>query len=419
MKIQLFILVYVLTLSLVFCQEQENVNIEKVLNNQLENGASAENEVIDTMIKEVLKSQLKDGNSIPLGDEYESHDYSEKDLEATISIIENILVSQGYKIPTQSEFKEKIKLKLNRIIDNNSDKKYLYIDLFDKCSRDIVYSRSTIYNGFFIIKNNNFITSLYAIPELIDYQKEYPDLKKIEENQIIKQEPDLELDIEIPRWKDIKDLSQQRRFNQQLLISRNKYLFNDDQSQFSWLINNDEYFMKSLVTTFGYAEDKKLLKWVVENTSYDEKNKDDFGKIFWTKNCNNTISIHTNSFDIINEFSQDRKEKYLIYLLKYLQYILDYENNNPNDLINQISLSQKSEIIAHIINFGEKFRYSENLGKEDPYKFMGWTYLMDYKHLYKKEFEKNNFYNLSQFKERYKKAEEYWSKEVAPLNDGE
>ena len=31
---------------------------------------------------------------------------------------------------------------------------------------------------------------------------------------------------------DLKDLSQQRRFNQQLLISRKKYLFNDDKSQF-------------------------------------------------------------------------------------------------------------------------------------------------------------------------------------------
>ncbi|MGM5629492.1 hypothetical protein O2K51_01220 [Apibacter raozihei] len=375
--------------------------------------------VKDIMIKEVLKSQLKDGNSIPLGDEYESHDYSGKDLEVTIPIIENILVTQGYNIPAQSEFNKKVKLKLNRIIDNNSDKNYLYIDLFDKCSRDIIYSRSPVYNGIYIIKNNNFITSLFAIPELIDYQKEYPEIAQLENQIIIKTDSYWTDSLEIPHWKDDKDLPKQRKFNQQLLIARNKYLFNDDQSQFAWLISNDKYFMRSLVTIFGYTEDKKLLKWVVENTSYDEKNKDDFGKIFWTKNCNNTIYIHTNSFDIINEFSQDRKEKYLIYLLKYLQYILDYENNNPNDLINQISLSQKSEIIAHIINFGEKFRYSENLGKEDPYKFMGWTYLMDYKHLYKKEFEKNNFYNLSQFKERYKKAEEYWSEEVAPLNDGE
>lgn len=379
---------------------------------------NSKNGVKDTMIKEVLESQLKDGNSIPLGDEYESHEYSEKDLEAAISIIDNILVSQGYKIPTQSEFNEKVKLKLNRIIDNNSDKKYLYIDLLDKCSRDIVYSRNPVYNGFFIIKNHNFITSLYAIPELIDYQKEYPEIAQLENKIIIKADSYWTDSLEIPHWKDIKDLSQQRRFNQQLLISRNKYLFNDDKSRFAWLITNDAEFMKSLVTTFGYTEDKKLLKWVVENTTYTEEDKNDFGKIFWTKNCNNKISIHTKTFDIINEFSQDKKEKYLIYLLKYLQYILDYENKNPNDLINQISLSQKSEIIANIINFGEKYRYSENLGKEDPYKFMGWTYLMDYKHLYKKEFEKNNFYNLPQFEERYKKAEEYWSKEVVPLNEG-
>ncbi|MXO33388.1 hypothetical protein, partial [Apibacter sp. B2912] len=191
-------------------QNQTNINIEN-----------------DNMVKETLMSQLKDGDSTPLGDEYESHNYSQKDLDATINIINKILVSQGYTFPTQLEFNHKIKLILNRIIDNKSDKKYLYVDLYDKCNRDEIYSRNPIYNGIFIVKNNYFITSLYAIPELIDYQKEYPETKSIEDKKIIKSDSYWTEELEIPHWKEIKNLSQRRYFNKQRLISRNKYLFND------------------------------------------------------------------------------------------------------------------------------------------------------------------------------------------------
>ncbi|TWP29165.1 hypothetical protein ETU08_07705 [Apibacter muscae] len=368
-------------------------------------------------IENILKSQLEDGNSVPLGDEYESHEYSEKDLDATIPIIENILKTQGYKTLTSSEFKEKIKSKFNRIIDEKSEKRYLYVDLYDKCSRDIIYTRNPIYNGFFIIKNKNFITSLYAIPELIDYQKEYPEIAKVENKILIKTDSYWTDNLEVPHWRDTKNLSSQRRFIKKLLIARNKYLFNEDQNQFAWLITNDAQFMRSLVTTFGYTEDKKLYKWFFDNTPFDEKNLDEFGELIWTKYCNNSISIHNNFFNVIDNLLSVDKEKYLNYLLKYLQYVLDYDVKNPNALIKQISLAQKCELIGRIISFGEKFRYAENINIEDPYKFMGWTFMMDYKELYKKEFERNNYYNLPEFKERYKMAEDYWVSEVLPFNE--
>lgn len=35
------------------------------------------------------------------------------------------------------------------------------------------------------------------------------------------------------------------------IVHRNKYLFNDSQASLTWLINNDNLFLESLVKTFG------------------------------------------------------------------------------------------------------------------------------------------------------------------------
>ena len=378
-------------------QNQTNINIEN-----------------DNMVKETLMSQLKDGDSTPLGDEYESHNYSQKDLDATINIINKILVSQGYTFPTQLEFNHKIKLILNRIIDNKSDKKYLYVDLYDKCNRDEIYSRNPIYNGIFIVKNNYFITSLYAIPELIDYQKEYPETKSIEDKKIIKSDSYWTEKLEIPHWKEIKNLSQRRYFNKQRLISRNKYLFNDDKSQFPWLVMHDEFFMRSLVTEFGYTEDKKLLKWVIENTDLplfskfaETKHLKELGKLLWTKDCNGEIRVHQNTLDLLKELSTPHDDLYIMYVAEYLSnYMASFAIKEEN-----LTIEQKAKIAAYLLYWGEQYKYDKHYDYNQMFMTRFYYYHFE-REAYEKEFKKNNYYGLPKFKEWYdaaKKEKDYFN----------
>lgn len=170
--------------------------------------------------------------------------------------------------------------------------------------------------------------------------------------------------------------------------------------------------MTSLVKTFGYTEDKELLQWVIERNPLTAGGEDNFGKLLWTKNCDQTVSVHQETLDIINSMDAAERATYLNYLKEYLNYFLDYDKKPDN-----ITDAQKSKIIAYIVNSGEKFRY-ENSGKPDPYKFMGRVYLRDFKDIYKNEFKKNGYYKLPDLQIRFEKAKGYWE-ELAPENDGQ
>jgi len=390
------------------CQGQSKADKKAVSDNNNNKGS----QINDDMLKEVLKSQLVDGKELG-GDEYESHKYTEKDLEATAAIVQDELAKNGYKFPTQTGFNDKIKSIFNRIIDNTSAKNYLYVNFTTPCDREAVYSRvNVIANGVFVVKDRSFITDLYAIPELIDYQSKYPELNNVEDAKITKQNPDLGNQMQIPHWKEVKNLKEQRKKNIQTIVARNMYLFNDSKVHGLWLRQNDPVFATGLVKVFGYTKDYEMLKWVLQNTPLKQGDEDYFGKLLWTKHCDNRIAIHQQTLDVINSLDESERNKYLNYLKEYLDYFLDYDQHPEN-----ITTEQKSQIIAYIVNFGEKFRY-ENLGKPDKYKFMGRVYMRDFNDAYKKEFKKNKYYNLPHFQVNFEKAADYWE-ELVKENDGE
>src|SRR5690606_6643616 len=145
-----------------------------------------------------------------------------------------------------------------RIINPDSENRYLYINYFNKCDKEFNYNPNNgiDYLGTYIIKNENFITDFYYVPEIINYQKEFPEIAKVEENTPIKYRDKDNNDYSIELWKDLENnnqpeynLTNKRKKNIRTLVARNMYLFNDNRSQYKWLILNDEYFMESLVKT--------------------------------------------------------------------------------------------------------------------------------------------------------------------------
>ncbi|MGM5629501.1 hypothetical protein O2K51_01265 [Apibacter raozihei] len=389
------------SISLFHCQERKNnlvseqKNIEIILEKQLKQGA---NNYIDDPGVEIPKKAF----------EFE-------ELNVSMFLVDSLLNSNGYKTPIQSDFNKNIKLKLNRIIDNNSDKQYLYINFFNKCDRDFNYfpNNGVDYNGIYIDKVRKIISKFYYIPELIDYQKNYPNISKIE-NQVQLHYILNENNYTIELWKDLDSrnddysLSKQRKFNQQLLISRNKYLFNDDQSQFAWLINNDEDFMESLVTTFGYTKDQKLLKWVMEK-NYSKAGDFVKNNVF-VKDCKGNLEIREDILKYIEETTTEQKTDYIEALYRYTYFLFNPYNDKETSIFNE---KEKYKIFAYAANtYDQLFRkYSflrtTNRGR---WNMLGSYFYNsseeDWKKL-KKEFVLNNYYNLPHLKSLIEYAEEF------------
>jgi hypothetical protein len=373
------------------CNGQRKEEISK------ENKDEKRNEKRDEQLSYILAKQIEYGK--PSFDN--SYKYNSKDLEVILPKLKDILLSKGFVVLKKSDFEARIKTVFGRVIAPNSDSKYLYVNFLDKCNVQPKYFPNDIINYFgnFIIKNENFITDSYAIPQMIDYQKEFVEIS-IRENNLERHYKD-EQGEEVSKylWKDDKRLNEDRKNNIQILVARNMYLFNDSRAHFKWLILNDEYFMQGLVTTFGYYEDKELLKWVIESTKFESKNANELDKLFWNKKCDGTIKLNTEIYSILKEIITRNDPKYMETLKEYVNYLL------YSDTRNELSVKDRANLLAHLVYFGEQYRYDEKYN--DQSFFMQRIELLDLGGVLRKEIERNNFYNLPNYKNLYKKSEEY------------
>jgi len=369
----------------------------------------------DVMIQNVLQKQLKQGANHYIneaGVEIPKDKFETKELEATVKIADNILSSNGFKKLSNQEFADKLKEIFNRTIDLNSDKPYLYINFFNKCDKNMSYYpyNGIDYNGTYIIKNNNFITNFYYIPELLNYKKDFPEISKIEDN-ISKNYKKNGNSYTIELWKELENntdisynLTSVRKKNAQTLVARNMYLFNDSRAHFRWLIINDEFFMKNLVTTFGYTKDKELLKWVLQKNrlvnNSDTNNFEDYGKILWHKTCNEKFVFHHETLEEIKSEISPATPNYIDDLLEYVYY-LDKEKTG------ELNYKQKAFIIAHIFNFilemSQQQQYSRCLYKVGGYYEESTS---AERQSLDKEFKDNNYYNLKNFRTLWEEAKE-------------
>lgn len=263
-----------------------------------------------TSIEEkILEKQLRQGANQynkEAGVEIMKKSFAIEELDTEVRTVAKILKDNGYETISNDAFNQKIRTIFGRIIIPNSDKKYLYLNYFDTCSRDLILEPNNFidYNGTYIIKDQKFIADFYYLPEILDYQTQYPNIankeKELPKEYIYNKEK-----YNIEQWRDLEnrsdeyDLKVKRNHNIQTIIARNMYLFNDNKAQYKWLILNDQHFMENLVKTFGYTQDTDLLKWVIEKTNFDKNNPTDFGKLFWTKDCDGTARLHTNTFKVL------------------------------------------------------------------------------------------------------------------------
>lgn len=295
------------------------------------------------------------------------YDLTLEDLKIEDEIIRVGLNQNGFKNIDNYDFYEKlekifnINLKNNNCLSIKNDKDYIVLfgDLMDGKLETIEYNKYDMFyytNNLFISKKNKLIFQVDILANLI----------QIDSNNSYK--------IRLPQY----------------MISRNKYLFNDDKSQFAWLINNDSFFMENLVTNFGYTEDKKLLNWVMEK---NKSNAVEFVKNnIFVKNCQGDLEIREGILKYIEENTNENDNTYYTALESFGYKIGDDNNFNKNE---------KVKIIAYIANSLSPLFYKyTQLNGNAIWNSATMLYNLSVRNEYIiSEIEKNNYFNLSNLKE--------------------
>ena len=357
---------------------------------------SCVNNKIKSKEEGVLEKQLLKANSISNEvTTIQYYPYDKEDLEISIELLDSILKKDGYNLIDDFDSKVKAVFGNIKLFDN-----IYFLKTDNKCynSNEILYNDSEgfKFNLYFSI-DKKLMIGQYAIPELIDYRTKYPEISKIEDTISVTKKDKEGENIYVTRWRDISDLKEQRKKNIETLVARNKYLFNDDKDSFDWLIKNDAFFMEQLVKRFGYTQDFELLEWVIKKTHYDKNYPEDYGSLFWVKNCDGSIKLHSNTFKILQKLYNVKTAYQILEDIKgYINYLGDEEQNKKEDLTEE----QRIKILANIAYFGEQYKYTD----DSPYQMMGrLRYFLSDSQV--DILAKNKYFNLPKFKEWWDKAD--------------
>lgn len=357
---------------------------------------SCVNNKIKSKEERVLEKQLLKANSISNEvTTIQYYPYDKEDLEISIELLDSILKKDGYNLIDDFDSKVKAVFGNIKLFDN-----IYFLKTDNKCynSNEILYNDSEgfKFNLYFSI-DKKLMIGQYAIPELIDYRTKYPEISKIEDTISVTKKDKEGENIYVTRWRDISDLKEQRKKNIETLVARNKYLFNDEKDSFDWLIKNDAFFMEQLVKRFGYTQDFELLEWVIKKTHYDKNYPEDYGSLFWVKNCDGSIKLHSNTFKILQKLYNVKTAYQILEDIKgYINYLGDEEQSKKEELTEE----QRIKILANIAYFGEQYKYTDN----SPYQMMGRLryFLRDSQ---VDILIKNKYFNLPKFKEWWDKAD--------------
>ena len=357
---------------------------------------SCVNNKIKSKEESVLEKQLLKANSISNEvTTIQYYPYDKEDLEISIELLDSILKKDGYNLIDNFDSKVKAVFGNIKLFDN-----IYFLKTDNKCynSNEILYNDSDgfKFNLYFSI-DKKLMIGQYAIPELIDYRTKYPEISKIEDTISVTKKDKEGENIYVTRWRDISDLKEQRKKNIETLVARNKYLFNDDKDSFDWLIKNDAFFMEQLVKRFGYTQDFELLEWVIKKTHYDKNYPEDYGSLFWVKNCDGSIKLHSNTFKILQKLYNVKTAYQILEDIKgYINYLGDEEQSKEEDLTEE----QRIKILANIVYFGEQYKYTD----DSPYQMMGrLRYFLSDSQV--DILVKNKYFNLPKFKEWWDKAD--------------
>ncbi len=277
----------------------------------------------DMLDIELIKKHLKLQEKIELAEDDTdiSHLYNltDEDIELGGQVLQKGLINNGYKVPTDAEYQEKIKTIFNfkfndeknqNIIKHKNFETYLIPSNTDedkKTLRQTEYDYT--YNHIFFMKKYGLISELPLLGDIIEINKDGTYKINISQN----------------------------------IIARNKYLFNNSKGDLAWLLFNDKEFLKTLLITFGYNKDKELVKNIFKE--FDFSNQNSVHNLLFSYNSENSKYLLRKGImdDIENlvyggkveDFSYAKEGNGYNSISEIIQKIEDQKNNytNPDETI--------------------------------------------------------------------------------------
>lgn len=170
-------------------------------------------------------------------------------------------------------------------------------------------------------------------------------------------------------------------------------------------MNNDKIFVESLVTAFGYVQDKKLLKWVLDKNkfyyTYQDNNLEIFTKILSNRRCGGKLVFNDEVLDLMSE---NINESYLDQIMEYIRQFGSI--NKAPEFVSAFNFSEKAELLARLLYWGQ-IMAQEDKYKKYEFSFMGPFSMRDDLDKYDNEFKKQNYYNLKDFVVLWEDAKVY------------
>lgn len=327
------------------CQKKDNDQTE-----QSNNEIIMENKEIEPL----LKKQIEAGYAAERSEtDYQNYDLTENDLNTSNQILKNYLLSNGYKSPTNEEFGKRIESIFGRKLDFSSDKKTVFVSFTSPCEKELKFLKNTDLDYVnYISKDGNFLSELFFIPEILDYQKMFPEIATFENNL-----PEESNGIKIYKWNSKTDLSRTRTQNLRTVLARNKFLFNDSKADLEWLLSSDKDFLKMLVFAYGYDTNEKINKFVLTDfyNKYDKSTPNQtqkIGELFFAKDCDGNLKVRKGLLDFVQNNTTGSDNRFIYALANYASVLFDGDIdevfNEGQDPSKKFTKADKAKIIAYI-----------------------------------------------------------------------
>lgn len=157
----------------------------------------------------------------------------------------------------------------------------------------------------------------------------------------------------------------------------NNYLFNQSDSSRTWMLANDKYFMSHLLIQYGYDGDIEINKMVLKETIANNVEIVDLPTSVFHIYPNGKMKIHDNLLKAVVELSTQEESSYFEWANSIVYSLIDRQVKNEDDgenveeddedydssnslavaindyrqQLKNLSIEQKREIIAHVVNY--------------------------------------------------------------------
>jgi len=296
-------------------------------------------------IKKIVIQEVKDGYSHEDEGDDGSVRVNREYLKALESEVERQLIFNYFHFPTQGQFERKIKELFG--LEPLSKSLLLYANGMGESNPSEVW----LEEEYLLISSKKFVTPLYRLPEILNYRKNCPNFEELER----------ELDEESLSWSEMmgdeEEYQKTLRDNVNFMVRFNQYIFMEDNRYRGWLFEQNS-LMESLVTSYGYNRDSRLIEKIIEERA--EGGEVYLDDIVWHKRAkklvrledeplyNGLFRINQKSFEVIKrkigakKFHVPTQNIYLKALHRLTQELEEEE---------WLTQEEREQLVCHITSF--------------------------------------------------------------------